>query len=100
MGLISAVCLLLAGIILLCEIQIVKGSYDQQMAQRWAKEGNAAQVSIFFAEGAVENEDYFRGMEQNVEKALQNQGKGAGKIMDLVCQQNGGSNSFYETGKG
>ena len=51
---------------------ILKEMYDQQMAKRWSKEGNAVQISVFFAENAVENEDYFMGMGQNVEKALQN----------------------------
>ena len=72
MGLFSAVCLLFAGILLICENQILKEQYDQQMAERWSKEGDAAQISIFFAENAVENEDYFLGLEQSVEKALQN----------------------------
>lgn len=72
MGLFSAVCLVLAGIILICENQIIKGLYDQQMARRWSKEGEAAQVSVFFAEDAVENENYFLGIGQSVDKALQN----------------------------
>lgn len=72
MGLFSAVCLLFTGMILICENQILKEMYDQQMAKRWSKEGNAVQISVFFAENAVENEDYFMGMGQNVEKALQN----------------------------
>lgn len=56
--------------ILIGEHQIQKGLYDQQMAKRWAKDGNASQVSAFFAEGAVEDENYFKGIEQSVEKAL------------------------------
>ena len=72
MGLFSAVCLLFTGIILICENQIVKELYDQQMAMRWSKDGDAAQVSVFFAEDAVENENYFLGIGQSVEKALQN----------------------------
>lgn len=74
MGLVSAVCLFLAGILLLCENQILRGLYDQQMAGRWSKEGEASQISVFFAENAIDSEDYFLGMEQSVEKALQNAG--------------------------
>ena len=71
MGLFSVVCLLFAGMILICEHQIQKNLYDQQMGKRWSKEGNAAQISAFFAEDAVENENYFKGIEQSVGKALQ-----------------------------
>lgn len=71
MGLFSTVCLLFAGMILICEHQIQKELYDQQMAKRWSKEGDAAQISAFFAETAVEDESYFMGIRQSVEKALQ-----------------------------
>lgn len=71
LGLFSAVCLLFTGMILICEHQIQKNLYDQQMAERWSKEENVSQISAFFAEDAVENESYFRGIEQSVEKALQ-----------------------------
>ena len=55
---------------MICENQIQKELYEQQMAKRWAKEGNASQISVFFAADAVEDENYFRGIEQSVEKAL------------------------------
>ena len=71
LGLFSVICLLFMGIIWLCEGQMKKELYDQQMAERWSKEGNAAQISAFFSEDAVENVDYFRGIEQSVDKALQ-----------------------------
>lgn len=71
LGIFSAVCLVFTGMILLCENQILKESYDQQMADRWAKEGKAAQISAFFAQGAVQDKNYFREIEQKVEKALQ-----------------------------
>lgn len=70
-GIFSAVCLLVTGMILICENQILKELHDQQMAGRWSKDGKAAQISVFFAEGAVENRNYFREIEQSVEKALQ-----------------------------
>lgn len=70
LGIFSAVCLLFTGIILLFENQILKETYDQQMASRWSKEGKAAQISVFFAEGAVKDKNYFREVEQSVEKAL------------------------------
>ena len=69
-GILSVICLLFTGVILICEHQLQKGLYDQQMATRWAKEGNASQVSVFFATDAVEDENYFKGIEQSVEKSL------------------------------
>lgn len=71
MGLFSVICLLFTGIIMICEHQTQKGLYDQQMADRWSKEGDAAQISAFFAEDAVTDETYFKEIEQSVEKALQ-----------------------------
>ena len=70
LGLFSAVCLLLAGGILIYENQVVKELYDQQMAGRWDKGGSSSQISLFFAEDAVEDAAYFKGIEQNVDKAL------------------------------
>ena len=69
-GLFSVICLLFTGLILLCEHQIQKGLYDQQMAVRWSKEGTASQISVFFAEDAVGDENYFKEIEQEVEGAL------------------------------
>ena len=71
LGIFSVICLLFTGMILIGEGQIKKGLYDQQMAERWSKEGDAAQVSAFFSEDAVEDVNYFRGIEQSVDKALQ-----------------------------
>ena len=71
LGIFSVICLLFVGIICLCEGQMKKGFYDQQMAERWSEEGNAAQISAFFSEEAVEDVNYFRGVEQSVDKALQ-----------------------------
>ena len=71
LGFFSAVCFLFLGMIFLCEHHIKKGLYDQQMAQRWSAEGDAAQISAFYAEDAVEDETYFKGIGQSVEKALQ-----------------------------
>lgn len=70
MGLLSVVCLFFAGIILICEIQMVNGLYDQKMAKRWSKEGDVAQLSIFFAEDVVEEEAYFIGIKQSIDNAL------------------------------
>ena len=69
-GILSVICLLFTGVILICEHQLQKGLYDQQMAKRWAKEGKASQISAFFAADAVADENYFKGIEQSVEKAL------------------------------
>ena len=69
-GLFSVVCLFFVGILLIFEHQMQKSLYDQQMAKRWSKEGNAAQISAFFAEGAVEDELYFREIEEGVKTAL------------------------------
>lgn len=70
LGLFSVICLLLAGVVWFGEHQIQKDLYDQQMAKRWSKEENVSQISAFFAEGAVEDENYFRQIEQGVDKAL------------------------------
>ena len=91
-GLFSVICLLFTGIILLCEHQIQKGLYDQQMAERWSKEGGFAQISAFFAEDAIEDESYFRGIGQSVDKALQeasivNENENARLWIDAVSQR-------------
>lgn len=71
LGLFSAVCLFLTGIIIICENHMVRKSYDQQMAERWAKEGAASQISVFYTKDAVQDVNDFRGIEQAVDKALQ-----------------------------
>ena len=71
LGLFSVICLLFTGVILIGEMQIKKEAYDQQMAERWSKDGDVAQISAFFSKDAVEDATYFRGIEQSVEKALQ-----------------------------
>ncbi|MBR3601002.1 MAG: ABC transporter permease [Lachnospiraceae bacterium] len=71
LGFFSAICFLLLGMIFLCEQHMKKGLYDQQMAQRWAADGGAAQISAFYSEDAVEDENYFKGIGQSVENALQ-----------------------------
>ena len=59
------------GGLLLAEATMQKQLYDQQMAARWSKEGDAAQISVFFSKSEVENADYFKGIEQSIDKALQ-----------------------------
>jgi len=71
LGIISAICFLFLGMIFICEHQMKKDMYDQQMAKRWSDEGDAAQISAFFAEGSVEDVTYFKGIEQSVKNALQ-----------------------------
>ena len=71
LGMISVICCLFLGIIFICEHQMKKDMYDQQMAKRWSDEGDAAQISAFFAEGSVEDVTYFKGIEQSVKNALQ-----------------------------
>ena len=68
---ISVICCLFLGMIFICEHQMKKDMYDQQMAKRWSDEGDAAQISAFFAEGSVEDVTYFKGIEQSVKNALQ-----------------------------
>lgn len=70
-GLVSVLCLVIFGGFLLAETTMQKKLYDQQMATRWSKEGEAAQISVFYSKSEVENTDYFKGIEQNIEKALQ-----------------------------
>lgn len=69
-GIASIVCLLLTGGICLMENQFQKSLYDQQMASRWSQDKGAAQISCFFAPQAVENAQYFKGVEMEVDKAL------------------------------
>ena len=71
LGMISVICCLFLGMIFICEYQMKKDMYDQQMAKRWSDEGDAAQISAFFAEGSVEDVTYFKGIEQSVKNALQ-----------------------------
>ena len=59
------------GGLLSVEHTMQKKLYDQQMAKRWSKEGDAAQISVFYSRGEVEDAVYFRGIEQSVDKALQ-----------------------------
>ena len=70
-GIVSVLCLVLFGTLFLIEDAMQKKLYDQQMAQRWSKEGDAAQISAFYANEEVENDIYFKSIEQSVEKALQ-----------------------------
>lgn len=49
---------------------MVKELYDQQMAKRWSLNGDAAQISVFFEEEKIENETYFKGIQQSVDNAL------------------------------
>ena len=71
LGMISCICFLFLGVIFLSEHHMKKDLYDQQMAQRWSDEGNVSQISAFFTEDAVEDANYFRGIQQSVDKALQ-----------------------------
>ena len=64
------ICLILSAIILWVEHLLQKDLADQQMAVRWSEKQDVAQISCFFAEGMVEDADYFRSVEQGVEKAL------------------------------
>ena len=57
--------------IFICEHHMKSSLYDQQMAQRWSAEGEAAQISAFYSEDGAEDETYFKGIGQSVEKALQ-----------------------------
>ena len=70
LGFVGAICLIMTGILLFTEYSMQKNLYDQQMARRWSDEGDASQISAFFSEGAVENVNYFRGIEQGIENAL------------------------------
>ncbi len=70
MGILSVVCLLFTGMVVLWEQQMQRGLYDQQMAERWSATGQVSQISVFYAEDAMEGEGAFRGIEQQVESAL------------------------------
>ena len=68
---VSVLCLMFFGGFLIAETAMEKKLYDQQMAMRWSKEGDAAQISAYFSEAEVEKADYFKGIEQNIDNALQ-----------------------------
>ena len=70
-GLISVLCLVFLGMLFLIEGTMQKKLYDQQMAKRWSKEGDAAQISAFYSKEEVEDATYFVGIRQSVDKALQ-----------------------------
>ena len=70
-GLISVLCLSFLGLLFLIEGVMQKKLYDQQMAERWSREGNAAQISAFYSKEEVEDATYFKGIQQSVDKALQ-----------------------------
>lgn len=70
-GIISVLCLVLFGGISIVETAMQKNLYDQQMAMRWSKDGDAAQISAFYSREEVEDATYFRGIEQSIDKALQ-----------------------------
>lgn len=71
LGILSAVCLLFIGIISLGEKQLQKELYDQQMAERWSKQERVSQISVFYAEGAVQDVNAFKQLEQEVNKVLE-----------------------------
>lgn len=68
---ITVLCLVFIGGLFLVEHTMQKKLYDQQMAERWSKQGDVAQVSVFFSKEEVENIDYFRTIRQSVHNALQ-----------------------------
>lgn len=67
----SMICLLLTGLIFIGEKQMQKRLYEQQMSDRWSKDGKSSQISVFFGENAVESVDYFKEVAIGVDKALQ-----------------------------
>lgn len=70
-GVSSVLCLLCFGGLCFTENVMEKKLYDQQMAKRWSKEGDAAQISAFYSIGEIENLAYFKGIEQSITTALQ-----------------------------
>lgn len=63
-------CLFLAGILSLCQLQLKQGLIEQDMAARWSKKKDAAQISAFFAQNQVENSTYFRNAGAELDQAL------------------------------
>ena len=70
-GMVSVLCLMIFGVFLLAENTMQKKLYDQQMATRWSREGDVAQISVFFSESEGGDADYFKGIEQSINHALQ-----------------------------
>lgn len=57
---------------LICLTNHMAASLDtQQMADRWSKEGNAAQISCFFSTNAGVTEDLLKSFEHSLDGALQ-----------------------------
>ncbi|MBQ9989949.1 MAG: ABC transporter permease [Lachnospiraceae bacterium] len=66
----ALLCLLLFAGISLVERLTIDRLYDQQMAGRWSKENNVAQISCFFAADGAESADYFTGLGITIDKKL------------------------------
>ena len=63
-------CLLIFAGISLGEGLTQNRLYDQQLAERWSGEEDAAQISCFFAAEEIEGTDYFTGLGRTMDKKL------------------------------
>lgn len=67
---IAFVSLLIALIPAVTQSQIKKSLTEQRMAERWSEKKDAAQISVFYGNGEVEDSGYFRGIEEKIDQAL------------------------------
>ncbi len=65
-----AVILLILGVLELYTRQVTASLYDQNEGTRWSQEGDAAQISCFFAQSANITTESIRQFEYNISQAL------------------------------
>ena len=68
---IAVLCVLVFGLIALLEGLVKDKLYDQQMARRWSKQKDVAQISCFFSEKEAVEPTFYMGIRESVNKALQ-----------------------------
>ena len=66
----AILCVILAGVLEFTKIHMKRDLIDQGMAERWSTNKDAAHISAFYVEGAVENSSYFRGIGVELDQAL------------------------------
>lgn len=70
LSVIMVICLFVWGVLTVFSIGKKNGLSDQNAAKRWSPEGDAAQISCFFTEGAEVDTDQIRAFEEQVNQKL------------------------------
>jgi hypothetical protein len=88
----GVISLLLFFLVQLGENILQDNLYDQQEASRWSSAGDAAQISCFFPQNAIEDINVFLETEQKIDTALQEasleaQNEEARLWMDAISQE-------------